>query len=120
MKKHLTLSLDNLQVESFLTTSLPEDANGTVRAYITGTGCGNCPNDSNFVCTGQNTCLALCTAQCPPQSIPCTIQALTCPGPTQQQTCQQTCTVQSQHDTCQLSCRYFDCNPTCDFQTQCW
>lgn len=120
MKKLLKLSLDDLRVESFRTTSPAQETGGTVHAHITGTGCGNCGNDSNFACSGAPTCEALCTAYCPPQTVPCTIQALTCPPPTQQQTCGNTCGCQSQQATCGISCYYYDCNATCDFQTRCW
>jgi len=121
MKKSLKLNLDDLQVDSFDATPNEASPRGTVKGHITTPGCG----ESEGICSGDESCLALCSAYCEPQTVPCTVQALTCPPPTQQQTCQATCQTcatcnySACQGTCQ-SCVYHECYGTCDFQTKCW
>lgn len=117
MTRKLKLNLEALEVETFETADTAQDG-GTVEAFITGI----C-DDTEGLCTGKQSCLALCSAQCEPQSIPCTVQALTCPPPSAQ-TCATACnsgcnTCHSCQDTCWQTCGQY-CNGTCDFQTQCW
>ncbi len=119
MKRQLKLDLDQLEVESFGTTSEPADRSGTVFGMITGA----CNESPQGFCSGEASCPALCSTDCPAQTIPCTVPSLTCPPPSQQ-TCATGCysgcqTCMSCQDTCWQTCSVDVCG-TCDFKTQCW
>ena len=121
MSKRLKLDLDVLQVESFDTLSGVGPRAGTVFAFISLNGC----DTAEGACTGNQSCLAACSAYCEPASFPCSMQAFTCPPPTEQ-TCETacnsgcaTCLNMSCQYTCGISCEQFECG-TCDFMTRCW
>lgn len=117
MKKHLKLSLDLLQVESFPTTDASGEMRGTVRAHISGDDCPGGP--TAWPCSAQGTCQALCTAYCPQMTNPCTQEILTCPAPTEQSTCGASCGCPPPSPTLAITCSV-SCDGTCEFATQCW